>query len=78
MTGELGMFGPRDRDLARAVHHAHSVEPVPAESERIDVQQCQLAKCPWRQRVAAGLVTRDGPLLDDGDVVARLGQPVSD
>ena len=78
VVGKSGMLRPRHVDLVAPVDHAHTVETVPVQSERVDVEQRQLVQRTGRQRVAARLVTRNGTLLDDRDVVARTGQPVSD
>lgn len=61
-----------------AVDEANPGETMAAERERIDAEQCQLTEGSWRDRVAAGLVSRDRALLDDGDVMARSGQPGRD
>ena len=53
-------------------------DAVPPEAQRIDVEPSQFAQRSGRQRVTARLVARDGPLLQDGDVVTGAGQPVAD
>jgi hypothetical protein len=51
------------------VDETHAGEPVPAECDRVDVQQGQLSDRPRGDRITARLVPCDRPLLDDGDVV---------
>ena len=78
MIGQVGVARPRCGGLAMAVHESNAGESMPAERERIDIEQAQLAQCPRCERVAARLVPGDRPLLDDGDVVARPCQPRRD
>ncbi len=69
---------PRCGDLPVAVDQADAGEPVSPERSRIDIEHRQLVQRSWRDGITAGLVARDGPLLDECDVMARSGQPRGD
>jgi hypothetical protein len=76
--GQVGAARPRCADLASAVGQADPGEAVAAELQGVDIEQAEFSECSWGERVTARLVARDRSLLDDGDVMARLGEPGGD
>lgn len=78
VIGEIAPPRPRAVDLAAAVYEPHADEAVPAVGERIDAEAIELGERAGREHVAARLVARHRPFLDDGDVVAGSGQPGTD
>ena len=71
-----GMLGPRHRHLAIDAGDADAAVTVLAGEQIVETHVGELADRPWRERIAARLVARERPLLDDGDAVAVGGQPV--
>jgi hypothetical protein len=70
MVGKLGVPWPGCGHLTFAVDESYAGETVPAERDRVDVEQCQFAQRARGDGVTTRLVPRDRPLLDDRDVVA--------
>jgi hypothetical protein len=60
------------------VDESDASESVTAESDRVDVEQCQFVQRPRCQCVTACLVACDRSLLDDGDMMSRARQPGGD
>ncbi len=78
VTRQFAVARPRGRHLAIAVNESHTGEAMGAEFDRVDLEQTQFADRPRCEGVTARLVPRDRSLLDDGDVMARSGQPRGD
>jgi hypothetical protein len=75
---EVAVAWPGRSRLTSAVDETYPGETVPAERDRVDVEQCQFTDRSRGDRITARLVPRDRPLLDDRDVVARSRQPRGD
>ena len=78
VTRQVSVTRPRCSDLAVAVDEAHAGESVSAERCGVDAEQRQLAERTRGERIAARLVTGDGSLLDDRDVMTGARQPCGD
>ena len=78
VIGQVAVTRPWRCHFALTMGESHAGESVAAERDRIDIESAQLSERSWGDRVTARLVTSDGPLLDDGDVVTGPGEPRGD